>query len=53
MRIRSEAEANAIRIKASAITANPEIVQMTAVEKWNGVLPTTNAGGAVPFIQVK
>lgn len=53
LQIISEAQANAIRVKAAAITANPEIVQMTAVEKWNGVLPTTNAGGAVPFIQVK
>lgn len=53
MRIESEAQANAIRVKASAITANPEIVQMTAVEKWDGHLPTTNAGGAVPFIQIK
>jgi len=53
LRIISEAQANAIRVKAAAITANPEIVQMTAVEKWDGKLPTTNAGGAVPFIQVK
>jgi len=53
LRIISEAQANAIRVKAAAITANPEIVQMTAVEKWNGQLPQTNAGGAVPFIQVK
>lgn len=53
LRIISEAQANAIRVKAAAITANPEIVQMTAVEKWDGKLPTTNAGGAVPFIQIK
>lgn len=53
LRIISEAQANAIRVKAAAITANPEIVQMTAVEKWDGHLPTTNAGGAIPFIQVK
>lgn len=53
LRIISEAQANAIRVKASAITANPEIVQMTAVEKWDGHLPTTNAGGALPFINVK
>lgn len=53
LRIISEAQANAIRIKASAISANPEVIQMTAVEKWNGRLPTTNAGGAIPFIQVK
>ena len=24
-----------------------------ALEKWNGVLPTTNAGGAVPFLNIK
>ena len=24
-----------------------------AIEKWNGQLPTTNASGAVPFINVK
>jgi regulator of protease activity HflC (stomatin/prohibitin superfamily) len=53
LRIQSEAEANAIRVKANAITANPEIVQMTAVEKWDGHLPTTNAGGALPFINIK
>lgn len=53
LRVISEAQAAAIRVKAAAISANPEIVQMTAVEKWNGVLPQTNAGGAVPFIQIK
>jgi regulator of protease activity HflC (stomatin/prohibitin superfamily) len=53
LRIVSEAQANAIRVKANAITANPEIVQMTAVERWNGQLPTTTAGGAVPFINLK
>jgi regulator of protease activity HflC (stomatin/prohibitin superfamily) len=53
LRIISEAQANAIRVKAQAITANPEIVQMTAVEKWDGHLPTTNAGGALPFINIK
>lgn len=53
LRIISEAQANAIRVKASAITANPEVIQMTAVEKWDGHLPTTNAGGAIPFINVK
>lgn len=53
LRIISEAQANAIRVKAAAITANPEVIQMTAVEKWNGQLPTTNAGGAVPFINIR
>ncbi|UZV39823.1 putative outer membrane lipoprotein [Xanthomonas virus PB119] len=51
--ISSQAEAESIRIKASAISANAQIVQYEAVQKWNGVLPTTNAGGAVPFIGLK
>jgi regulator of protease activity HflC (stomatin/prohibitin superfamily) len=53
LRIVSEAQANAMRVKANAITANPEIVAYTAVEKWDGHLPTTNAGGAVPFLNLK
>lgn len=51
--ISSQAEAESIRIKAAAISANANIVQYEAVQKWNGVLPTTNAGGAVPFIGLK
>ncbi|QEG09265.1 lipoprotein [Stenotrophomonas phage Pokken] len=51
--IASQAEAEAIKIKANAISANPQIVQYEAVQKWNGQLPTTNAGGAVPFIGLK
>lgn len=51
--ISSQAEAESIRIKAAAISANAQIVQYEAVQKWNGVLPTTNAGGAVPFIGLK
>lgn len=53
LRIVSEAQANAMRVKANAITANPEIVAYTAVEKWDGKLPVTNAGGAVPFLNLK
>lgn len=51
--ISSQAEAESIRIKAAAISANAQIVQYEAVQKWNGVLPSTNAGGAVPFIGLK
>lgn len=49
----AQAQADAIRIKGAALAENPKLVELQAVEKWNGVLPTTNAGGAVPFIQVK
>lgn len=51
--ITSQAEAESIRIKAAAISANAQIVQYEAVQKWDGKLPSTNAGGALPFIGLK
>lgn len=46
---RGQAESN--RLLAQSIASNPEVVQLRAVEKWDGHLPTTT-GGAVPFINV-
>jgi prohibitin 2 len=46
-------EAKAIQVKAEAIAKNQQILQLEAIKKWNGVLPTYNGGGALPFIQVK
>ncbi len=48
----AEAEAQAIRMKGDALRANPDVVQMTAVEKWNGQLPVYSGGNAVPLIQL-
>lgn len=41
--------------RASAISAQggEEYIRLKAIEKWNGVLPTTNAGAATPFISIK
>jgi regulator of protease activity HflC (stomatin/prohibitin superfamily) len=48
---KGDAEAN--RLIAESIRTNPEIVQLRAIEKWNGVLPTYTGGqGAMPFIGV-
>lgn len=47
---RGQAESN--RLLAQSIAANPEVVQLRAIEKWDGKLPTTT-GGAVPFINLK
>lgn len=48
---KGDAEANLLI--AQSIRANPEIVQLRAIEKWNGVLPVyTAGGGAVPFISL-
>jgi len=53
LRLTSQAEANAISTRGKALRENPEILQLNAVEKWNGVLPTMIGGSApVPFISV-
>lgn len=54
-RVEAQGEADAIRLRASAISAQggADYVQLKAIEKWDGKLPTTNAGGVTPFIHVK
>lgn len=46
---RGQAESN--RLLAASIQASPQIVELKAIEKWDGHLPTTT-GGAVPFVKV-
>lgn len=48
----AKAEAEAIRIKGEALRENPRLVELSAIEKWNGVLPQYSMGGAVPFIEL-
>lgn len=51
---RAKAEAEAIAIKAKALRDNPDILQLNAIDKWNGVLPQyLTAGAPVPFVPVK
>ena len=54
-RAEAQGEADAIRIKAEAVAkqGGAEYVQLQAISKWDGKLPVTQAGGAVPFINVK
>lgn len=53
MRLRAEAEADAIAIKAKALRDNPDVMQLNAIEKWNGVLPQMMTGNApLPFINL-
>lgn len=54
-RVEAQGEADAIRLRASAISAQggDDYVRLKAIEKWDGKLPVTNAGGAVPFINLK
>ncbi len=47
----AEGRAKAIKLEADAISANPGIIQMRAIEKWDTHLPTTMIpGAALPFI---
>lgn len=47
-------EAESTRIRAEALRANPEILQQMWIERWNGVLPTTQVtgGNSAPLIQL-
>lgn len=47
--IRARAEAQALNLRGQALKDNKDLVQLNAIEKWNGVLPQVN-GGATPFI---
>jgi len=54
IRLRGEAEAAAISARARALAANTNLVNLIAVEKWDGKLPATQVpGSALPFIGVK
>ncbi|KGQ40193.1 SPFH domain-containing protein [Gallibacterium anatis] len=53
VRLAGEAEAAAIRAKGEALKENQQLVELTAAEKWNGILPTTmTPNGALPFIKI-
>ena len=54
VQIRGEAEAAAIRARGDALKDNPDIVNLTQAERWDGRLPTSMVpGSSVPFISVK
>lgn len=51
----AEGEAKAIAIQSAAIekSGGQGYVQLQAITKWDGKLPHTMAGGAVPFVNIK
>lgn len=50
----ARANAEAINLKGKAIRENPGVVQLNAVDKWDGKLPVyTGNSGPLPFIEVK
>ena len=44
-------KAEAMTIESNALKSNPQILELRALEKWNGTLPQVT-GGAVPFINL-
>jgi regulator of protease activity HflC (stomatin/prohibitin superfamily) len=51
--VRSKADAAAIQRKADALRANPNLIQLNAVDKWDGKLPEYMTSGApLPFLNV-
>ena len=48
----AKGKATALQIEAQAIDTNPRIIELRAIEKWDGKLPQVT-GGATPFINLK
>lgn len=48
----AKGKADAMALEATALRSNPEMAQLRAIEKWDGTLPTTMTGGAMPFLSV-
>lgn len=49
--VNAEAEAKALALRGQALKDNPGLIQLNAIEKWDGHLPNVN-GGAIPFISI-
>jgi len=51
--LEAEAEALAIQMQGQALRENPDVLQLRAIENWDGVLPRFLMGGqTIPFIQI-
>lgn len=48
----AKGKAQALQIEATAINTNPQIIQLRAIEKWDGKLPQVT-GAATPFVNIK
>lgn len=48
----AKGKAEAITVESNALRSNPQILELRALEKWNGVLPQVTGGGGIPFINL-
>lgn len=54
IRIKAEAESNAIKLRGDALRQNPGVLQLEAINKWDGVMPYyLGSNGPLPFVEVK
>ena len=49
----AQGEASAINVQGAALRANPEVLRLRAIEKWDGRLPQVTGSGGTPFIDLK
>lgn len=52
MKTLAAARAQAIKQESMALKNNPQLIDLRAVEKWDGALPQITGGGALPFLNV-
>lgn len=51
--LRAQGEAESLNIRGAALRNNPNVVELNAIEKWDGKLPTyITSGASMPFISV-
>lgn len=48
----AKGKAEAMNLEANALRSNPQVLQLRALEKWDGKLPQVS-GGAVPFVSLE
>ena len=52
---KAQAEATALQLQGTQLATTPEVLQLRAIEKWNGVMPVfmSNGGNSVtPFVDI-
>ncbi len=45
-------KAEALRVESEALRSNPQVLELRAIEKWDGKLPAVT-GGATPFVNIQ
>ena len=51
--LKAQGEAESLNIRGEALRKNPEVMQLEAINKWNGTLPQYMAGGTqTPFVSI-